>query len=359
MIPRILFFNVNGSGLGHMNRCLAYARRLRGRAQPFFFSLASAMEIIEEMGFEGEYFVSHYWSASSSFAWNSELAIRFGLVLERVCPDGVVFDGTWPFQGFLAACEAYGSPALVWSNRGLLKADTAAVPVDEGLFDLVIQPGELGALKSESRLAGGGKRVVVPPVCLLEDDELMERAAAREALGLAPHGRFVLFSLGPGNLKDVAGIGHGLIRVFEAAGFQVVWARAPISVRDVELPPGVIPVSVYPLARYLRAFDAFVGAAGYNTCCELVQSGIPALLVPNAQLADDQVRRAQMVADVMPAVVSACESDHQRNAAVEELLGMVAKKEMRGREIPMDGASLAAEEIMALIAGRGGGIEHR
>lgn len=349
-LPRILFFNVNGSGMGHLNRCLAYARRLRGRARPFFFSLASAIEIIEEMGFEADYFVSHYWSSSSTFGWNSELAIRLGLMLERVRPDAVVFDGTWPFKGLLTACETYGSPVLVWSNRGLLKADTKTVPVDEALFDLVIQPGELGATEARSSLANGGARLTVPPVCLLEDDELLDRAAARDALGLPQVGRFVLFSLGPGNLKDVAGIGHGLIAAFEAAGFQVVWARAPISVRDVELPAGVLPVSLYPLARYLRAFDAFVGAAGYNTCCELVQSGVPALLVPNAQLVDDQVRRARMVSAVMPAVVSACETEPERKAAVDALLRMLPAAASAPRTVPMNGASLAADEIIARIA---------
>jgi UDP:flavonoid glycosyltransferase YjiC (YdhE family) len=352
MLPKILFFNVNGSGMGHMNRCLAYARRLRGHANICFFSLASAIEMIEEMGFEADYFVSHYWSESSTFAWNSELAVRFGLMLERVRPSVVVFDGTWPFQGFLQACSVYGArygkPRLVWSNRGLLKSDVAPVPVDEGAFDLVIQPGELGARMLESTLAGGGRKVQVPPVCLLEGDELMGREAARAALNLAPDGRYVLFSLGPGNLKDVSGIGHGLIRAFEDEGFQVIWARPPISVRDVELPAAVRPLSVYPLARYLRAFDAFVGAAGYNTCCEVVQAGIPSLLVPNEQLADDQLSRARMVAEVTPTRVSACETDDQRRAAIRELLGMVEMGGANELAIPMDGASLAAEAILAL-----------
>ncbi|MBN3852504.1 glycosyl transferase [Paraburkholderia sp. Ac-20340] len=355
-LPRILFFNVNGSGMGHLNRCLAYARQLRGRAHAVFFSLASAIELIEEMGFEADYFVSPYWSASSSFAWNSELAVRFGMVLERVRPDVIVFDGTWPFQGFLAACKAYGSPALVWSNRGLLKEGAKTVTVDEALFDLVIQPGELGAGESETARMSGGSRALVPPVCVLDSDELLDRAAARDALGIPRAGRFVLFALGPGNLKDVAGIGHGLIRVFEAADFKVVWVRAPISVRDVELPEGVMPLTVYPLARYLRAFDAFVGAAGYNTCCELVQAGVPALLVPNAQLADDQVRRAHMVADVMPAVVSGCETDEDREEAVRRLLGMLSVAEPAGVAIAMNGAALAAEKILAL-AGRKGAAQ--
>jgi UDP:flavonoid glycosyltransferase YjiC (YdhE family) len=342
--------------MGHLNRCLSYAKRLRGRARSVFFSLASAIELIEEMGFEADYFVSPYWSTSTSFAWNSELAVRFGMVLERVRPDVIVFDGTWPFQGFLAACETFGSPALVWSNRGLFREGAKTVPVDESLFDLVIQPGELGARENETPHQGGGMRALVPPVCVLEDEELLDRAAARAALNLPQAGRFVLFALGPGNLKDVAGIGHGLIRVFEAAGFKVIWVRAPISVRDVELPAGVMPLTVYPLARYLRAFDAFVGAAGYNTCCELVQAGVPALLVPNAQLADDQVRRAHMVADAMPAIVSACETDEEREAAVARLLDMVNETpsgaSANRTRISMNGAAVAAEKILALVANR-------
>ena len=353
MSARVLFFNINGSGLGHMNRCLAYARRLRGRVQPVFFSLASAIEIIEEMGFEADYFVSHYWSASSSFAWNSELAVRFGLVLERVQPTVVVFDGTWPFQGFMAACEAYGRATLVWSNRGLLKADTSPVPVDEEVFDLIIQPGELNTRVNESLLTGGRKKIMVPPVCLLGDEELLDRDSAREALDIPAKGNYVLFSLGPGNLKDVADIGHNLIRLFESAGMQMVWARAPISVRDVELPSGVKPISQYPLVRYMRAFDAFVGAAGYNTCCEVVQAQIPSLLVPNAQLADDQVRRAHLAAKVAPVVVSACQTEGERCESIEKLFGMIRSgTRQKTKQVPMNGASVAADAIAALALSR-------
>lgn len=346
---RIVFFNVNGSGMGHLNRCLAYARRLRERARPVFFSLASAMEIIEEMGFEGEYFVSHYWSASNSFAWNSELAIRFGMMLDRVRPAVVVFDGTWPFQGLMAACKAYGgAPAMVWSNRGLLKKGVKNAPVDESLFDLVIQPGELGNMPSEMLTSTGSRRLLVPPVCLLDDDELMDRQAARLALSLSPQERYVLFSLGPGNLKDVSGIGHGLIREFEAEGFKVVWAQAPISVRDVPLPPGVASIAVYPLARYLRAFDVFVGAAGYNTCCEVVQAGVPSLLVPNTQLADDQERRAHLVAKSAPAVVSACETESERKTAVQAVLSLCQENGDEPQAIALNGAPIAAEHILRL-----------
>ena len=348
-MANILFFPVNGSGMGHMNRCLAYARCMRSRAKCSFFSLASAIEYVEAMDFVADYFVSPFWSGSTTYDWNCELAVRFGLMLERVRPEVVVFDGTWPFQGFLAACRAYNHPLkLVWSNRGLLKKAAKEVPVDESLFDLIIVPGELGAVYDEAALPGGGKKITVPPVVLLDDVKLLERAEARSRLHLKPQGRYALFSLGPGNLKDVSGVGHQLVRRFQAEGFTVVWARAPIAVQDVQLPQTVKPISVYPLVLYLKAFDVFVGAAGYNTCCEVVQAQIPSLLIPNTLLADDQARRAQIVTEHAPATVSSCETEKEIDAAVRSLLRVAEAHQSSSCALSMNGAHLAAEAILAL-----------
>ena len=350
--PSFLFFPVNGSGMGHLTRCLAYARRLRDRAACVFFSLSSAMEFVEEMGFAGEYFVSPFWSVNSTYAWNCELAVRFGMLLERVRPDVVVFDGTWPFQGFLAACKAYGQPLkLVWSNRGLLKQTAKQIPVDKALFDLLIHPGELGAERAEELTEEGVPQLTVPPVLLLDSDEVLSRDKAREQLGLPQDGRWALFSLGPGNLKDVSGPGLRLIREMQAAGYAVVWACAPISVRDVELPATVQPLSVYPLARYLRAFDLFVGAAGYNTCCEVAQARIPSLIVPNTLLADDQGARAHLLARHAPVVVSACETDGEAREAVRQLLDLTRHGTPGGSEpLALHGAGMVAEALLALAA---------
>ena len=53
---------------------------------------------------------------------------------------------------------------------------------------------------------------------------------------------------------------------------------------------------VYPLVRYLAAFDAVVSAAGYNAVHEFVPAGIPTLLVPNpATRTDDQIARASFL----------------------------------------------------------------
>lgn len=193
-----MLFNINGSGMGHMSTCLAYANRLRGRARPVFFSLASAMEMIHNMGFEGDYFVSRFWSRATAWTWDQQLALRLGLLFERVRPEVVVFDGTWPYRGLLHAARAYGLPRMVWSNLTLYKEGMHDVPIKESDFDLVIKLGELGTTLSVDRETMPGRKVTIPPLTLLKDDEIVDRCAARDALGLNREGRYALFSLGPG-----------------------------------------------------------------------------------------------------------------------------------------------------------------
>ena len=246
------------------------------------------------------------------------------------------------------ACSRYGVPVRVWSNRGLHKKDFHGVPVKESAFDLVIQPGEPGAEFAIERAKRPGRKVTTPPVTLLKRDELLNRDEARDSLGLKRDGRYVLFSLGPGNLKDVSHIARGLIEEFNSHGFTVVWACAPISVRDMVLPDDVIPISVFPLVRYMRAFDAFTAAAGYNTCCEVLQAGVPTLLVPNTMVADDQNRRSEIVTQAAPAVVSPCETIEERRDAVARLLTLDGCSE-GSPDIDLDGAERAVDEVLALL----------
>ena len=348
-LPCVVLFNINGSGMGHLSTCIAYANRLRGRARPVFFSLASAIETIHEMGFEADYFVSRFWSRASAWSWDQQLALRLGLLFERVRPQVVVFDGTWPYRGLLHAARAYGVPHVVWSNLVLYMKGMRPVPVPESDFDLVIRLGEIGSSFGIEQAGPKTRTVTLPPVTMFRDDELLSHDAARAALGLDRDRRYALFSLGPGNLKDVSSIGRGLIDVVKERGYTVVWAQAPISVRDVELPADVTPISVYPLVRYMRAFDVYVGAAGYNSCCEVLQSGLPALFVPNTLVSDDQTRRAELVAETAPAVVSTCESAEQRERAVHRLMELRDSGPPGQQSLDLGGAQHAADEILALI----------
>jgi hypothetical protein len=335
--------------MGHMSTCLAYANRLRGRARPVFFSLASAMEMIHDMGFEGDYFVSRFWSQASAWDWDRQLSLRLGMLFERVRPEVVVFDGTWPYRGLLHAAAAYGKTRMVWSDLTMYKRGWREVPVSKSHFDLVIKLGELGSAFSVDRDVEPTRQVTIPPFTLLRDEELEDRNTARGSLELDTDGRYALLSLGPGNLKDVSDIGQGLIDELSARGYTIVWTRTPISASDVSLPAGVVPIEVYPLVRYMRAFDVIVSAAGYNTCCEVLQAGVPTLFVPNTMVADDQARRAGIVTEVARAVVSPCETPEQRRSAVERLVTLTAQPRSDVAALDLSGAERAADEIFALV----------
>jgi UDP:flavonoid glycosyltransferase YjiC (YdhE family) len=348
--PCVVLFNINGSGMGHLSTCLAYANRLKPDVRPVFFSLASAIEQIHDMGFEADYMVSRFWSRAGSVAWDRQLAQRLGMLFERVRPEVVVFDGTWPYRGLLHAAKVYGGPRLVWSDLTLYKQGKRKIPVRDDNFDLLLRLGEIGTSASIEQPEFPARTVTIPPVTILKDSELLDRQSARAQLGLHPDKRYALFSLGPGNLKDVAGVGKGLVDEFRRYDYQVCWARAPISRSDPSLPAGVTALNIYPIARHLRAFDVFVSAAGYNSCCEVIQSRVPTLFVPNTLVSDDQVRRAGLVAAAAPAVISSCESQAEREAAVEQLLSLVNAAPAAGCPLSLDGAEHAAREILALIS---------
>ena len=99
----------------------------------------------------------------------------------------------------------------------------------------------------------------------------------------------------------------------------------------------------------MRAFDVFVAAAGYNTCCEVLQSRVPTPFVPNTQVADDQTARAHLVAQAIPAVVSTCETPEQQADAVKRLLSTRDDIRTEAPTINLRGAERAADEILALI----------
>jgi UDP-N-acetylglucosamine:LPS N-acetylglucosamine transferase len=77
---------------------------------------------------------------------------------------------------------------------------------------------------------------------------------------------------------------------------------------------------------------------------------VPSLFVPNTMVADDQTRRAELVAQVAPAVVSPCDSPAERTRAVESLLALQQGPQAMRPAVDLSGAEYAADEILALIS---------
>ena len=196
---RILFTTSNGTGLGHLTRSMAIARRLGPEVEPLFLTLSAAAPVVRQMGFPVEYVASYATPGSGNdYRWSRRLRARLRAVIAEAEPAVIVFDGTHPYEALLGALPSSG--VAVWCRRPLWKAGSSRVPLGRaGAFDAVLEPGELA--ESEDRgptVALRGRANRVGPIVLLDRSELLPRAEAEAELGLEPGRTNVLVTLGQG-----------------------------------------------------------------------------------------------------------------------------------------------------------------
>lgn len=302
--PRIVLATSNGTGMGHLARQAAVGIALGDRAEPVVFSLSTAVHVVGRHGLRAEYCPSHHRGWMPHMVWHRYLGERVGALLEETAARVFVFDGVSPYLGLLRARAAHPDVAFVWVRRGMWRAGAneralAARP----FFDLVVEPGDIASDADDGATASLEDAVRVPPITVLEQMPALSRSEAAAALGLDPDRPAALVTLGAGSINDVVTPAVEAIRAFLAdPDWQVAVTRAPLA--KAGLPPEDAArvrelVDVYPLARYLSAFDAAVSAAGYNAVHELLPARVPTVFVPNTSTAtDDQVTRSQWTADV-------------------------------------------------------------
>lgn len=344
----ILFFPINGSGIGHLTRCLAYARHLPKDWNIRFFSLSVAIDAIEAMGYEADYFLSHFWTVNTSTNWNRELAARLGLMLEYSRPDILLFDGTYPYLGLKRALMAYGRPIkVVWSRRGLWKGgEDQENP--ENIFHLLIRPGELEAEPATASSPMPDLPTVdTPPVTLFDREELLSGEEARRELNLEQNKKYILFSTGPDILTNLEDRIKWLSGKLQARGFTPVWLQSPLAIKLFKPPVGALLLEKYPIARHLKAFAGLVSAAGYNSCYEALVAELPTLFLPNDKLLDNQRKRALFLVENNLAVLCEGDGHEAMEKAFNEFMKLFESSE-RGLPTFINGASMAAQTLKEL-----------
>jgi len=291
-----MYVSSNGFGMGHLTRLMAMARRRSPGVDAYVVSMSRAVPVVAELGLPFEYIPSRDDLGIGARRWRAVFADRFAEVLARERPDVVVFDGVHPYEGVLESRAVLPGVALVWSRRAMWRPGLGSRQlVSSRVFDVVVEPGELAAALDAGATARRTDAVRVAPVTLLDDTELLAREQAAAELGIDADRPAALVTLGVGALKDVeSDVGRVVRALTGLPGMQVVVTRPAIATRDAGVPDGVVGVSVYPIARHLRAFDLAVAAAGYNSFHELVGSGVPTAFVANRSTGrDDQPARAR------------------------------------------------------------------
>jgi UDP-N-acetylglucosamine--N-acetylmuramyl-(pentapeptide) pyrophosphoryl-undecaprenol N-acetylglucosamine transferase len=307
--PRVVFYAVNGLGLGHVTRLLAIARAIRRLARNteiLFITSSEADGVIFREGFAAVKLPSKtireacglrkstYLKMAQSVTWNAIGAFD---------PDVLVVD-TYPSGSFEELI-----PVLRWRQKnvfvfreqrrdsfqsGLLKA---VLP----LYDLVIVPHE--AVGQVGDLPEPAKARAVGPILIRERDELLGRSQARAALGLPGalnENTLLLYASfgGGGDPETHRALDLTMRAVATLPNAHLVIGSGPLLNTAPEPRSGITVVNGrYPMLDVLPAFDAAIVAAGYNTVHELLFAGIPATLVPFDRVLDDQGRRARELAD--------------------------------------------------------------
>lgn len=300
-MPRILFLTSNGTGLGHLTRGMAIARRLGGDIDASFLTLSTAAPEVDRAGFHAEYFPSHDAPASESpRRWDRRLRHRVELLLDDLRPDLLVFDGAHPYDGLVAVLRGAARAGLktVWCRRAMWRPGQGAEGIYwSGAFDAVLEPGELAEAEDRGlTVSRRGETERAGPIVYLDRDELLPREEAEREIGLDPGRPHALVALGQGPELDRA-VERSLARLSREAGLQVAALESSLA-PGLSVPEGVVHLrATYPVSRYFRAFDLAVAAAGYNAFHELIAHGVPTLFVPMPRNLDDQSARARWARD--------------------------------------------------------------
>ncbi len=354
---RVVFYAVNGLGLGHVTRLLSIARALR-RLSPdvevLFLTSSEADGVIFREGFAAVKLPSktvreevglerrRYLKLVQTVTWNTLSAFE---------PDVLVVD-TYPTGSFEELI-----PVLRWKQKNVFvfreqREAAAQAPLLQAtlpLYDAVIVP------HTDARAVGPvpepHKLRAVGPILIRERAELPTRDEARRRLGLGPDERVVYASFGGGGDPEGATALALTAEVVQSlGGLRLVVGSGPLQRKGPPVVPGAMVVSgIYPALDLLPAFDVAVTAAGYNAVHELCFAGVPAVLVPFERVLDDQEQRARMVDGAGAGRAVPVLTREALTAALRELLEPATRKAMAKAAsalVPKNGAEAAARVLL-------------
>ncbi len=357
--PRILFYAVNGLGLGHVTRLLAIARQVRAlvpEAEIVFFTSSEAEDVIFREGFAA------FKVPSKTIRTEARLrSATYARMLQTVTlnllasfhPHILVVD-TFP-----AGAIQELLPVLRWESRKVFvyreqRPETAQSPLMQNtlqLYDLALIPHFEGEV--EAPMPEGLERVWTGPILIREHSETKPRGDARHILGLPPDKQVVYITFGGGGDADMDdALSKAVDALSNRPGLHLAVASAPLYRGRVFRGESVTPVDYYPMAELYPAFDAALSAAGYNTAMELLHHGVPSAFVPFERQVDDQEARARAIESAGAGLCVPELSAETLPSVIERLLDPLSASTMRAsarRLVPDSGACRAAEAIVGLL----------
>ena len=334
----VVFFPTNGVGFGHFTRMYALAKRWKKHSpstELVFFTTMPTLHIPYSEGFPTYHIAGRKkFKNMTASEWNTMLEEQLSLVFTQHKPSLFIFDGAFPYRGMLNAVSSFQGIKNVWIRRGMFKKGSN-IPVDSiQHFDLIVRP-EDSIPASLDEITHEVETLNVPPIVLLNEEDLLSRKDARLRLMLPEKGPVVYVQLGAGRINDINSEVRLTIDSLLSEGVSVVLGESMLGERlPVEL-EGVYLLRDYPNSMFFNAFDASIQAGGYNSYHEVRKFGLPTIFYPNMNTGmDDQLARCKQAEIEGWGIVVESRNEQTIPAAVTRLL----KLERRGAVSQEDGA---------------------
>jgi hypothetical protein len=360
MNQSILLVTSNGFGMGHLVRQLAIADALSVRTT--ILTLSQAAPVAIAAGARLEYCPSYTSPWINKRDWHrGYLEERITALAEEVDADLIAFDGVVPYIGLLNALRR-SDAASVWFRRGVWRSDSRTSPLEySDLFDLVIEPGDVGAPRDAgpTRLRGDAVRVGV--VTQAGGKALLSREEAARHLGVDPSRPTLLLNIGSNRIPELEKIEKELVEQEEwnILSTHDALARNRSASQGSSAPTVRRLSGVFPLHPYLSAIDLAVTSVGYNAAHEFLACSVPTILVPAINATDDQHARAFAIADRGAGVVVESGAPEELRAALALLMTSSERRDaMRAsaKQIAAEWGNGAAESAEILIALKEGSL---
>lgn len=348
----ILFITI-GAGLGHLTRGLAVARqitKLEEKSNLIFFTTTDAAEVIEGFGYSASYMPKHNELPNKikALEYNQWMGNVLHGIMENNHIDCIIFDGAFPYQCIVSLLHQNESVNKVWLKREGDRMDYNVSSLNQykQLFDLVIIPDEFG-LMNKRKL--DHNEVRVPPIMLLEYDELLKREEVRkQVIGLDKDD---LLYVQLGNAKRVSKYDQLNLVIEELLKLDhsMILLGQPVDGPDIALEhPKIVNIKRYPNAQLFLGIDYAITSAGYNTVHELAYCKVPSIFIPNLSVVkDDQLERARRVEAIGGAITLTDMKDISRYLQMMQANRTSMKQHFEQNSF-INGSKLAAEYLLNL-----------
>jgi glycosyltransferase involved in cell wall biosynthesis len=352
---RVLMVSDNGAGMGHLSRLMAIALRLPADWAAVIATQSYGASIAHREGFLTEYIPSRKVLDAAKPRWNRLVRERLAHLIRLHEPEVVAVDSV-PHEGIVEAVRDHPEITWVWVRRAMWQRGVGAEFISDGaVFENVLEPGEFASTADEGlTVAERPHAYRVEPITFLSGDELLAAESAKAELELDERPA-ALLQLGAGNINDIASPVARIARHLTGHGFQVVLAESMIATSPMPPVPGAKIVKIYPVSRYLRAFDLVVSASGYNSFHEQIGFSIPTVFVPNtATRLDDQVGRARFAAASGVALTVEDPSSQELEMVLDAAVRPEVRAAMRRRctELTFGNGAVAAAAWLAGLRAR-------